>query len=394
MTNPLVKMMANMATQSERSAKYAGLPFSCVRAIVKDVDDPEERGRVRVWFDDLNKDTPQVTGSGIWSESRVGNEPDLSHWIDVCPSFKGKQPPGLIDKRVSIIVSNGQFQYAVLQDVLFDPQVLSTNVADQLERPNNSSMTRLPIYPAGQLPPPCAENHGCSVIEEGGPMNSDWVCVCLKRDGTYIWVRHADLAHGHAGGNDVTMQVDSSGNRPNPGQVAATYDHVFVTSKTEMNKANRTAYSSAPAGNPWGPDAGWAPSPMAELTDGAQTEPLPFFEGDLFDQETALSFIRETEFLDDIPGSFTSAYAPELPIAVEAVPGATFAQDIVNRAKQITKVAEIAGQVSNPTQLIQQTASQIAGSTPPAATSYVVKNLNVSGTVNTVFSSLSQALQV
>ena len=157
--------------------KFAGLPRGTVRGVIKDVNDPENRGRVRVVFDDMNPEIPQVTGAGVYSEARVGEEPDLSHWIDVSPAFKGKQPKGLVGKRVNISVSNGQFQYAVLQDVLFDPELLATKSKDKLKMPNNSSMTRLPIYESGSLPPASEENHGCMVIEAGGPLSSDWLCV-------------------------------------------------------------------------------------------------------------------------------------------------------------------------------------------------------------------------
>ena len=74
--------------------KFAGLPRGTVRGVIKDVNDPENRGRVRVVFDDMNPEIPQVTGAGVYSEARGGEEPDLSHGIDVSPAFKGKQPKG------------------------------------------------------------------------------------------------------------------------------------------------------------------------------------------------------------------------------------------------------------------------------------------------------------
>ncbi len=177
--------------------KFAGLPRGTVRGVIRDVNDPENRGRVRVVFDDMNPEIPQVTGAGEYSEARVGEEPDLSHWIDVSPAFMGRQPEGLVGKRVNISVSNGQFQYAVLQDVLFDPELLAQKSASQLKMPNNSSMTRLPVYPSGSLPPATAENVGCIIIEDGGFDGMQWLSVCLARSGGYTWVNLMDRLHIH-----------------------------------------------------------------------------------------------------------------------------------------------------------------------------------------------------
>ena len=177
--------------------KFAGLPRGTVRGVIKDVNDPENRGRVRVVFDDMNPEIPQVTGAGEYSEARVGEEPDLSHWIDVSPAFMGKQPEGLVGKRVNICVSNGQFQYAMMQDVCFDPDLLAQKSASKLKMPNNSSMTRLPVYSSGSLPPATAENVGCVIVEDGGFDGMQWLSVCLARSGGYTWVNLMDRLHIH-----------------------------------------------------------------------------------------------------------------------------------------------------------------------------------------------------
>jgi hypothetical protein len=258
-TTPLVQQLAAMQQATEANMKFAGLPRGTLRGVIKDIDDPESRGRVRVVFDDMNPEIPQVSGAGDWSKERVGQEPDLSHWIDVSPAFKGKQPAGLVGKRVNISVSNGQYQYAVLNDVLYDPELLAEKAKGKLEMPNNSSMTRLPIYPSGSLPPASAENHGCMVVEEGGPMSSDWLCVCLKRQGSYIWVRHVDLQHGHAGENDGTQPNDSRGDQEQPVNEQSVWDYVFPTSKQAMPKSS--AYGTSPRSNPYGGQATWNAPP-------------------------------------------------------------------------------------------------------------------------------------
>jgi hypothetical protein len=204
----------------------------------------------------MNPEIPQVTGAGEWSAPRVGLSPDISHWIDTSPAFYGKQPPGLVGKRVNIVVSGGQYQYAILQDVTYDPQLLASG---KMKRPDNSSMTRLPIYPAGKLPPARKENHGCIVIEEDGPMDSDWLCICLKRNGEFIWVRHVDLQHGHAGENDGQQPPDSAPDAEEPVDEQSVWDYVFPTSQKEMPKS--TIYSKKPRPNPYGDEARWHEPP-------------------------------------------------------------------------------------------------------------------------------------
>jgi hypothetical protein len=213
---PLVQSLARLEQSADKSDKYAGLPPGGLRGTIVDVDDPEERGRVRVVFDDHNPDIPQVTGAGDWSKSRVGTDPDKSHWIDTSPAFKGKQPPGLVGKRVNIAASNGQYQYAVLQDVMYDPQMLATDKKGDLKMPDNSSMTRLPCYPSGSLPPPSAENVGCVIVETGGFDGMDWLSVCLNRGGGYKWVNLMDRLHIHdsqaadsAGDSEGTVNDDT-----------------------------------------------------------------------------------------------------------------------------------------------------------------------------------------
>lgn len=239
--------------------KYAGLPHGTLRGTIVDVDDPKNRGRVRVIFDDMNPDIPQVSGAGDWSEERRGGKPDKSHWIDMSPAFKGKQPKGMIGKRINISASNGQYQYAVGQDQVFDRYLLAEGKKKELEMPNNSTMTRLPCYESGSLPPASEENIGCMVVECGGPMDSDWLCVCLKRQGDYIWVRHVDLQHGHAGENDGQQPSDSAGDSEKPVAEQSVWDYVFPTSAEEMPKSS--AYGTSPRSNPFGGKATWNSPP-------------------------------------------------------------------------------------------------------------------------------------
>lgn len=228
-TVPIIKMWADMQKVMEKVARTSGLPRGPVRAKVVDVEDPQERGRVRVLFDSVNyKEIAQVTGAGEYSKSRDGKAEYLSHWIDTSPAFKGRQPEGLIGKRVNIILSNAQYPYAILQDVLHDKELLTDEAANKLEIPNNSPMSRLPVYSSGKLPPATKENVGCIIVETGGPQGDDWLMVCLKRGGKYMWVRHIDRLHYHTG-----QLPDSRGDREK-----RTYDSTVETTGSPKEGSN------------------------------------------------------------------------------------------------------------------------------------------------------------
>lgn len=259
-TSEFVGQIASLLNANEANMKFAGLPRGTLRGTIVDVDDPKNLGRVKVIFDEHNINIPQITGEkGSFSAERLGKQAAPSHWIDTSPAFKGRQPKGLVGKRVNIVISNGEYQYAILQDVLYDPPLLASKAKKKLKMPNNSTMVRLPIYPAGSLPPASEENHGCTVIEEGGPMSSDWLCVCLKRGGKYIWVRHVDLQHGHAGENDGSQPADSDGDSEQPVKENSIWDFVFPTSAQEMPKSS--AYGTSPRSNPYGGGAAWNEPP-------------------------------------------------------------------------------------------------------------------------------------
>jgi hypothetical protein len=315
LNNPLVRQLARNAVATDSVMGQVGMPRGTVRATIVDVEDPKELGRVRVLFDAMNeKDIPQVEGAGKYSGSRQGIGGNISHWLDTSPAFKGKQPPGLVGKRVSVVLSQGQYHYAVLNDVIYDPQNLVDSSAQELEIPNNSSMTRLPVYPAGQLPPPCKENHGCTVIEEGGPMDSDWMCICLQRDGEFMWVRHSDLSHGHAGGNDCSQQVDSSGNRESPVMMATVGDSVFPT--TALQFTQYSVYTTRPQGNPKGDASHWYPPPMSE----AEYKPGEDFKFLTPDPSIPLDIIRDSvnfpSFIETFSG-FDIPGFPDIPLLTD-----------------------------------------------------------------------------
>ena len=71
-----IKKQATINQAADLTRSTAGLPRGTVRGTVVSVDDPEDRGRVKVVFDDMNPEIPQVYGAGKYSGERVGKEPD------------------------------------------------------------------------------------------------------------------------------------------------------------------------------------------------------------------------------------------------------------------------------------------------------------------------------
>jgi hypothetical protein len=114
-------------------------------------------------------------------------------------------------------------------------------------------MVRCAVFPTGGLPDAGAENIGCIVVEEGGPMESDWLCVCLKRKGSYYWVRLVDLSHGHAGEDDGDQDPDTDGDGEVPVKENSVWDFVFPTTHEEMDK--QSIHGTDPRDNPFGGDA-------------------------------------------------------------------------------------------------------------------------------------------
>jgi hypothetical protein len=210
---------------------------------VVDVEDPEERGRVKIVPDWAN---PEIHTEDEGFED--SGQETISDWIEPAVPFKGVQPEAWKDLRVPVIPKNG------------DPNRLffGTPVNDELETttaapPENSDMVRLSVYPSGELPPADEQNVGCVVLEQGGPMDSDWLCVCMKRKGEYYWVRHVDLAHGHAGEDDGDQDPDTDGDGEVPVKENAVWDYVFVTTQEEMKK--QSIHGTDPRDNPEGGEA-------------------------------------------------------------------------------------------------------------------------------------------
>ena len=192
--------------------------------VVVDVQDPEERGRVRVVLDEAN---PRYL-EDEYSYKQGGAEATQTKWVDPIVPFSGLQPKTLINTRVPIFPRAADPNRLWFGDPVFDKYGKEVLGRDS-EQPRNTAMTRFPVYPSGQLPEPGPDNFGCVLIEQGGPMNSDWFCVCLRRRGGWFWVRHMDIAHIHGGQDDGKQGADSALNGEAPVKESVVWDTVSAT---------------------------------------------------------------------------------------------------------------------------------------------------------------------
>lgn len=206
---------------AQQAASLSGQMQSTYGTIV-DVNDPENSGRVKVVLDQTNPD--YLRGKGFEQDG----SPTQTDWIYPLVPLKGRQPSGLVGARVPIVPRDGDPNRLNFGDPIYDPDEFSG-----ARQPRNSAMTRLPVYPSGQLPEASEDNVGCLIIEQGGPQGYDWLAVCLKRAGGYMWVRHADLLHYHTG-QLPDIDNDSEGNGPDQSVEGRTYDSVVVTSGASL----------------------------------------------------------------------------------------------------------------------------------------------------------------
>lgn len=215
----LAGIMLRSFRGAQQAANLSGQMLNTYGTVI-DVDDPDDEGRVRVILDEVN---PEFL---IGKDFEQAGEPTETDWIHPIVPLKGKQPRALVDRkaRVPIVPRNGDPNRLNFGDPVYDPKEF-----EKAEQPMNSAMTRLPVYPSGELPPPTEENIGCMVVEENGPCSSDWLCVCLKRRGAYYWVRHIDLNHIHADQDDGIQPPDSTGDGEEPVDEGPIWDLVAPT---------------------------------------------------------------------------------------------------------------------------------------------------------------------
>ena len=236
---------------------------------ITDVDDPERRGRVKVILDQVNPDL--LTEDNLNQEE---TQPTKSDWISPDIPFRGVQPDQLVGMRVPVKARNGDPNRLSFGAPIYDPEETAKGQAkwkkggsksrsapvgggenEDGDIPPNSDMVRCQVFPSGSLPDASQENHGCIVIEEDGPMESDWPCVCIKRRGEFYWVRLVDLAHGHAGEDDGDQKPDSDGDGEDPVKENTVWDYAFPTTHEEYDKKSK--HGTDPRDNPFGGEAKW-----------------------------------------------------------------------------------------------------------------------------------------
>ena len=239
---------------------------------IVDVNDPERRGRVKVVLDQTNPDFQSEDGY-----DQGESQPTQTDWIKPDIPFRGVQPDKLVGMRVPIKARSGDPNRLSFGAPIYDPEETTEQWSGGGDSggssrsrsrsggdeggggdgeggiPENSDMVRMQVFPSGSLPDASAENHGCIVLEEGGPMDSDWLCVCAKRKGSFYWIRLVDLAHGHAGEDDGDQKPDSAGDGEQPVKENTVWDYVFPTTHEEYSKTS--IHGTDPRNNPEGGEA-------------------------------------------------------------------------------------------------------------------------------------------
>jgi hypothetical protein len=265
--NELARLLKRTDRGSQIAQELSGKMQPTFGKIV-DVEDPERRGRVKIVLDNTNPEF--ATADGYEQKG----SPTKTDWVSPATPFKGVQPEKMVGLRVPVKARDGDPNRLSFGTPIYDPEEYTpgtdktgngagaqsrsggseSGTADG-ELPENSDMVRCAVYPAGSLPDASAENIGCMVIEEGGPMESDWLCVCLKRKGEYYWVRHIDMNHGHAGEDDGQQQPDTDGDGEVPVEELTVWDFVFPTTHEEYEK--NSMHGTDPRANPFGDEAKW-----------------------------------------------------------------------------------------------------------------------------------------
>lgn len=139
-------------------------PGSVTLGTIYDVDDPENRGRIKVSLEDFD---PELKGVGEYAQPSV--------WLEANPPFEGKQPDSLIGEKVTALLVNSDYNRPVLGEVV-----------GKTQEPTNK-MLRLPIYEKGKLPPAKEENLGLVAVERNAKPGCDGLVVCILENNRYVW---------------------------------------------------------------------------------------------------------------------------------------------------------------------------------------------------------------
>ncbi|MGL5077292.1 MAG: hypothetical protein ACRDBG_15900, partial [Waterburya sp.] len=184
----LGKLLAQAHSSNRLTNGLKGRYLGSLRGRIVSVRDPEERGQVLV-------ETENTAGY-------------TTQWIPVSWGVHGLQPESIVGSEVLLSPEFGDPQKLVVVSVL---------------ESGFSPIARLAIYKNGELPRCDSSNRGYQavVITE----NNDYVVTCLNRNGSYLWIAPADLAHVHAQADRVVQIPDSDGSIEYP---VENNDHVSL----------------------------------------------------------------------------------------------------------------------------------------------------------------------
>lgn len=179
----LAEELLVMKSAAARGAEGAQTQSKTMVGTVASVKDPLNQGRVQVIVDESNPNDAGQTS---------GYQATATAWANTADSFIGHQSELLVGQRVVLHTVGNDPNKLIVGNAIHDESSGSTVAT--------TTMTRLPSYLSGQFPEPCEANIGCAAIELEGPFGCDWLCICLRRFGVPLWVRHIDLFHLHLTG--------------------------------------------------------------------------------------------------------------------------------------------------------------------------------------------------
>ncbi len=186
--------LAHLLHQTEKSIRVTNdiqqRHYGPITGVIVDVDDPSEKGRVRVKLDPFKQ------------------EYVVEEWMPCINSFQGIQPKLLIGQKVLIAPLEGSTHLYRIIGLLdgdlgtYDPSTQQGEFDQHIDNNDYKSlqdlkqmtsrtgfMMRLPVYsvPAGDNLPVChSKNHGVNIIFDDG-LNS-YQLTCLRVKGGFGWI--------------------------------------------------------------------------------------------------------------------------------------------------------------------------------------------------------------
>ena len=144
MTSSALDELARMVQRGTRGAEIAQQWSNNLQptfGTITDVNDPDQVGRIKVVLDEVNPEF--LTEKGFDQGSA---QPTVTDWIEPSVPMAGIQPEALVGMRVPVSPRAGDPNRLKFGDPVYDPSETTT-----AKQPQNSSQTRLPVYPSGSF---------------------------------------------------------------------------------------------------------------------------------------------------------------------------------------------------------------------------------------------------